>query len=142
MPRYASDRMPQEVQRRYFELIREGLSGSEAAREFGVLLSCGSKWFIEAGNVTVNEEVPISSRYFSQDDRIEIADDSPLVDPCAWNGRPASPCSYGYPLIDLLTISLALTEPRMAHGVAGALRADSRGRPRMGAKGASCGQQQ
>ena len=74
MPRYASNKMPQEVKRRYFELIREGLSGSEAAREVGVSLSCGSKWFIEAGSVTVNEQVPISSRYFSQDDRIEIAD--------------------------------------------------------------------
>jgi IS30 family transposase len=66
--------MPQEVKRRYFELIRQGLSGSESAREVGVSLSCGSKWFIEAGSVTVNEAVPISSRYLSQNDRIEIAD--------------------------------------------------------------------
>jgi hypothetical protein len=74
MPRYASNKMPQQVKRRYFELIRQGLSGSEAAREVGVLMSCGSKWFIEAGSMTVNEEVPISSRYLSQDDRVEIAD--------------------------------------------------------------------
>lgn len=74
MPRYASNKMPQEVKRRYFELIRQGLSGSEAAREVGLSLSCGSKWFIEAGSVTVNEQVPINSRYLSQDDRIEIAD--------------------------------------------------------------------
>lgn len=66
MPIYASNKTPQEVKRRYFERIRQGLSGSESAREVGVSLSCGSKWFIEAGSVSVNEEVPISSRYLSK----------------------------------------------------------------------------
>ena len=36
-------------------------------------LSCGSVWFIDAGSVKFID-TPISSRYLSQDDRIEIAD--------------------------------------------------------------------
>ena len=36
-------------------------------------LSCGSLWFIDAGSVTFIDR-PISGRYLSQDDRIEIAD--------------------------------------------------------------------
>jgi IS30 family transposase len=39
----------------------------------GVSLSCGSLWFIDAGSVNF-VETPISPRYLSQDDRIEIAD--------------------------------------------------------------------
>ena len=73
MPRYAHDKMPAAVKRRYFELIRSGLSGSAAAQEVGVSLSCGSLWFIDAGRVSFIE-TPISPRYLSQDDRIEIAD--------------------------------------------------------------------
>jgi IS30 family transposase len=65
--------MPTAVRRRYFELIRTGLSGSAAAQEVGVSLSCGSLWFIDAGRVSF-VETPISARYLSQDDRIEIAD--------------------------------------------------------------------
>lgn len=61
------------VKRRYFELIRRGLSGSQAASEVGVSLSCGSLWFIDAGSVSISDQPPISSRYLSQDDRIEIA---------------------------------------------------------------------
>jgi transposase, IS30 family len=38
-----------------------------------VSLSCGSLWFIDAGRVSF-VETPISPRYLSQDDRIEIAD--------------------------------------------------------------------
>jgi IS30 family transposase len=66
--------MPAQVKHRYFELIRQGLPGAEAARRVGVSLSCGSLWFIDAGSVTIIETAPISARYFSQDDRIEIAD--------------------------------------------------------------------
>jgi len=65
--------MPTALKRRYFELIRTGLSGSAAAQEVGVSLSCGSLWFIDAGRVSLIETA-ISSRYLSQDDRIEIAD--------------------------------------------------------------------
>jgi len=74
MPRYAPNKMPTDVKRRYFELIRQGLSGAEVARRVGVSMSCGSLWFIDAGSVSIIETTPISARYFSQDDRIEIAD--------------------------------------------------------------------
>jgi transposase, IS30 family len=65
--------MPTEVKRRYFELIRSGVRGARAADEVGVSLSCGSVWFIDAGSVSYLE-TPISGRYLSQDDRIEVAD--------------------------------------------------------------------
>lgn len=73
MPRYAANKMPPEVKRRYFELIRQGLSGSAASSQVGVSLSCGSLWFIDAGSVDFVDK-PISRRYLTQDDRIEIAD--------------------------------------------------------------------
>jgi transposase, IS30 family len=73
MPRYAHNKMPAAVKGRYFELIRTGLSGSAAAQEVGVSLSCGSVWFIDAGRVSF-VETPISPRFLSQDDRIAIAD--------------------------------------------------------------------
>jgi transposase, IS30 family len=73
MPRYAPNKMPAAVKHRYFQLIRTGLSGSEAARRVGVSLSCGSLWFIDAGRVSFIE-TPVSPRYLTQDDRIEIAD--------------------------------------------------------------------
>src|SRR5690554_4281643 len=73
MPRYAPNKMPGEVKRRYFELIRQGFSGSAAALEVGVSLSCGSVWFVDAGSVKFID-TPICDRYLSQDDRIEIAD--------------------------------------------------------------------
>ncbi|EHR53422.1 transposase, IS30 family [Saccharomonospora marina XMU15] len=73
MPQGAWNKAPAAVKRRYFELIRTGMSGSAAAQRVGVSLSCGSVWFLDAGQVAFIEK-PISSRYFSQDDRIEIAD--------------------------------------------------------------------
>ncbi len=73
MPRYAWNKSPQGNKRRYFELIRQGNSGAAASATVGVSLSCGSLWFIDAGSVSYVES-PISSRYLSQDDRIEIAD--------------------------------------------------------------------
>jgi transposase, IS30 family len=73
MPRYAPNKRPAAVKRRYFELIRTGLSGSRAAQRVGVSLSCGSLWFIDAGRVSFIETA-INPRYLSQDDRIEIAD--------------------------------------------------------------------
>ncbi len=80
MPRYAPNKMPAAVKRRYFKLIRSGLSGSAAAARVGVSLSCGSLWFIDAGRVNFIE-TPISSRYLSQDDRIEIADGLARAEP-------------------------------------------------------------
>jgi len=74
MPRGGANRMPLAAKRRYFELIRQGLSGSQASKLVGVSLSCGSVWFVDAGRVSFVETVPISPRYLTQDDRIEIAD--------------------------------------------------------------------
>ena len=59
MPRYARNKMPAAVKRRYFELIRTGLSGSRRRQRVGVSLSCGSLWFIDAGRVSF-VETPIS----------------------------------------------------------------------------------
>jgi transposase, IS30 family len=73
MPRYTPNTAPLDVKRRYFQLIRTGMRGARAADEVGVSLSCGSLWFIDAGSVSY-VETPISPRYLSQDDRIEIAD--------------------------------------------------------------------
>jgi IS30 family transposase len=73
MPRWAWNKAPAGTKRRYFELIRQGASGSSAAQQVGVSLSCGSLWFIDAGSVTFIDK-PISNRYLTQDDRIEIAD--------------------------------------------------------------------
>jgi IS30 family transposase len=61
------------IKRRYFELIRQGAGSAAASQQVGVSLSCGSLWFIDAGSVTFIDK-PISSRYLTQDDRIEIAD--------------------------------------------------------------------
>ncbi|MDP9694891.1 UNVERIFIED_ORG: hypothetical protein J2X79_002459 [Arthrobacter globiformis] len=49
MPRYAANKMPPQVKRRYFELIREGISSSAAPSQVGVSPSCGSLWFLDAG---------------------------------------------------------------------------------------------
>jgi IS30 family transposase len=73
MPRYAWNKSSGEVKRRYFELTRQGMSGAAASARVGVSLSCGSLWFIDAGQVSF-VETPISARYLSQDDRIEIAE--------------------------------------------------------------------
>ena len=73
MPRWAWNKAPAESKRRFFELIRQGASGVEASLAVGVSPSCGSLWFIDAGRVNFIER-PISSRYLTQDDRIEIAD--------------------------------------------------------------------
>jgi IS30 family transposase len=73
MPHRAWNKASAVTRRRYFELIRQGFSGSAASQQVGVSLSCGSLWFIDAGSVNFIDR-PISSRYLSQDDRIEIAD--------------------------------------------------------------------
>jgi IS30 family transposase len=73
MPRWAWNKAPGAAKRRYFELIRAGASGQGASLAVGVSPSCGSLWFIDAGRVNFIDR-PISSRYLTQDDRIEIAD--------------------------------------------------------------------
>jgi IS30 family transposase len=80
MPRYAPNKMPSSVKRRYFELIRQGHKGAAAARIAGVSTSCGSLWFIDAGSV-MQPDKPISPRFLSQDDRIAIADGLQAGDP-------------------------------------------------------------
>jgi IS30 family transposase len=74
MPRWAHNKLPSSVRQRYFELIRSGLKGSEAARRVGVSTSCGSLWFIDAGSMAIPEPASISPRFLTQDDRIAIAD--------------------------------------------------------------------
>lgn len=74
MPRWAHNKMPPSVKRQYFELIRAGHKGADAARRVGVSTSCGSLWFIDAGSVIVPEPVSVSPRFLTQDDRIAIAD--------------------------------------------------------------------
>ena len=73
MPHLAWNKAPADTKRRYFELIRQGASGAAASRRVGVSLSCGSLWFVDAGSTAFIEK-PISSRYLTQEDRIEIAD--------------------------------------------------------------------
>jgi transposase, IS30 family len=74
VPRYAPNKMPTTVKKRYFELIRSGMKGAAAARVVGVSTSCGSLWFLDAGGVIITESRPISPRFLTQDDRIAIAD--------------------------------------------------------------------
>lgn len=73
MPHRAWNKADRETKRRFFELIRQGVRSQAASAAVGVSPSCGSLWFIDAGAVTFID-TPISSRYLSQDDRIEIAD--------------------------------------------------------------------
>ncbi len=73
MPHWAWNKAPSDTKRRYFEVIRQGVSSQAASLQVGVSPSCGSLWFIDAGSVYFVDK-PISSRYLTQDDRIEIAD--------------------------------------------------------------------
>lgn len=73
MPKYAWNKSSAEVKRRYFELVRQGISGAAAAQQVGVSMSCGSLWFIDAGSVKFTDK-PINGRYLNQNDRLEIAD--------------------------------------------------------------------
>jgi transposase len=74
MPRYAPNKMPMAVKRRYFELVREGHKGAAAARLVGVSTSCGSLWFLDAGGMLIPDTAVVSPRLLTQDDRIAIAD--------------------------------------------------------------------
>jgi transposase, IS30 family len=67
MPRWGWNKAPAERKRRYFELIRQGVSGQAASLAVGVSPSCGSLCFIDPGRVHFME-TPISPRYLSQDD--------------------------------------------------------------------------
>jgi transposase, IS30 family len=73
MPRWAHNKLPSSVRQRYFELIRSGVKGAEAARRVGVSTSCGSLWFIDAGSMAISDR-PVSARFLTQEDRIAIGD--------------------------------------------------------------------
>jgi len=73
MSRWAWNKSDPLTKRQFFVLLRQGVSSHAAALSVGVSPSCGSLWFIDAGSVKFID-TPISSRYLSQDDRIEIAD--------------------------------------------------------------------
>jgi IS30 family transposase len=73
VPRYAPNKAPLQTKRQFFELIRQGLRAQAASLIVGVSPSCGSVWFVDAGRVSFVEH-PISRRYLTQDDRIEIAE--------------------------------------------------------------------
>jgi transposase, IS30 family len=73
MARWAWNKSPAGIKRLFYELIRQGWSAQAASLAVGVSPSCGSLWFIDAGRVSFIDR-PISSRYLSQDNRIEIAD--------------------------------------------------------------------
>jgi acetyl esterase/lipase len=64
MPRGGNNRLPADVKRRYFEVIRSGLSGSAASQRVGVSLSRGSVWFIDAGRVDLID-TPVSPRFLT-----------------------------------------------------------------------------
>lgn len=70
MPKYAPNKMPSSVKKRYFELLRDGYKGAAAARVVGVSTSRGSKWSLEAGGVIVPDPGPIVPRFLTQEDRI------------------------------------------------------------------------
>ncbi|EMD23711.1 hypothetical protein [Amycolatopsis azurea] len=74
MPRYAPNKLPSSVKKRYFELIRQGMKGAAAARVVGVSTSCGSLWLLDAGGMLIKDLGPVSPRFLDQDDRIAIAD--------------------------------------------------------------------
>ncbi|MCU1681074.1 MAG: Integrase core domain protein [Amycolatopsis sp.] len=74
MPRYAPNKLPNSVKKRYFELIRQGVKGAAAARQVGVSTNCGSLWFLDAGGMLIPDPGPGVPRFLDQDDRIAIAD--------------------------------------------------------------------
>jgi len=73
MPRFAPNKMPLAVKKRYYELIRRGMKRAAAARLVGVSTSCGSLWFIEAGSMAPADK-PVADRFLTQNDRIAIAE--------------------------------------------------------------------
>ena len=78
MPRYAPNKMPLAVKRRYFELIRTGLSGSAAAQQVGVSLSCGSLWFMGTDlNAWTADQLNYVAAELNDRPRLCLADQTP-----------------------------------------------------------------
>jgi IS30 family transposase len=65
--------IPREVQRRFWVLIREGVSTDDAALAVGVSTAKGLKWFNHAGGMSPLSLVEVSGRYLSMTEREEIA---------------------------------------------------------------------
>ena len=97
-------------------------------------LSCGSLWFIDAGRVSF-VETPISPRYLSQDDRIEIADGhargEPVKQIAARIGKSYQTVSANWPGTERATgaISHGSRTTRRICGDDGSSHAGSRWRP-------------
>jgi IS30 family transposase len=65
--------IPREVQRRFWVLIRAGLSTDDAAIAVGVSMGTGLRWFNHAGGMSPLSLVKPSGRYLSMAEREEIA---------------------------------------------------------------------
>jgi IS30 family transposase len=65
--------IPREVQRRFWVLIRDGLSTDEAAIAVGVSMGTGLRWFNHAGGMSPLSLMKQSGRYLSMAEREEIA---------------------------------------------------------------------
>ena len=64
---------PRVVQRRFWQLIGEGLPTEEAGVRVGVSAECSRKWFHDAGGMPPMKLSPLSGRYLSLPEREEIA---------------------------------------------------------------------
>ena len=65
--------LPQEVRRRFWQLIAEGASTEDAARAVDVERTTGRRWFLEAGGMPPMELAEAKGRYLSFSEREEIA---------------------------------------------------------------------
>ena len=65
--------IPREVQRRFWVLIRAGLSTDDAAIAVGVSMGTGLRWFNHAGGMSPLSLMKQSGRYLSMAEREEIA---------------------------------------------------------------------
>ena len=74
MPKRTGLPLPVKVKQRFFELIHAGYSQRESAAAAGVSESRASRWFHQAGGVSIDEPYEINQRFLSLDDRVAIAD--------------------------------------------------------------------
>ena len=62
-----------EHQQKFWEVIAEGSSTEDAAREAGVSPAVGTRWFRHCGGMAPSKLFPLSGRYLSSEEREEIA---------------------------------------------------------------------
>ncbi|CCG01505.1 IS30 family transposase [Blastococcus saxobsidens] len=67
--------LPQEVRRRFWQLIAAGSSTEDASAAVGVTGSTGRRWFVEAGGIPPVQLAEPNGRYLSVSEREEIAPD-------------------------------------------------------------------